>query len=117
MHITKSCWAASLAKMVSFWLSERSYLKIINPKRDTEKDIWNLILASTGIFIHIYATHTYTRTHMERSERERERQRGQFTILLKNYTSLRFSPFLQAVNHMIASMPSTSKCSISNRKK
>lgn len=68
-----------------------------------------------GILIRIYAAHTYTHTHMERSERER--QRSQLTILLKNYTSLRFSPSLRAVNYMIFSMPCTSKCSISNRKK
>lgn len=76
--------------MVGFWFSERPYLKIIKTQRATEKDIWNLALASTGILIHIYATHSYTRSHMERGERERERQRERTTILLKSYTSLRF---------------------------
>lgn len=61
--------------MVCFWFSERSYLKIIKTQRATEKDIWNLALASTGILIHIYATHSYTRSHMERGERERETER------------------------------------------
>ena len=62
--------------MGCFWFSERPYLKI-QRHRATEKDIWNLTLASNGImaYSYTYIPHTHTLAHTWKRVRGRDRDR------------------------------------------
>lgn len=92
---------------------------LLEDHKDTKSHRKRHMESCTGLhwYTHTHICHTliHTITHGKGWEGERETEREDNYIVEK----LHFSeiPSLRAVNHMIASTPSTSKCSIFNRKK